>query len=220
MYSQHVLNNARVCSHRQIPVSAVVLSPVSSGSSQSRQGLKEWFHLDSSQWMPPSAFRWLSNPCIGSEKSYQILQLLTWNNFSFLLGQPLPTVIDLLQTSMSGRGKSLIHGYFLQEGSEAKAPSALPSTRTNPCPLNCTDTVRDHTVTWDDDLTQACKKCKGQGKAGNIFNLDQFCPPISAYRLKIPFSPWRNLQQKSKYAQTLFMSFILIICLHSLKTPA
>lgn len=97
MYFQHMLNNARFFSHKQIPTSATVLSPVLSGSSQPRQDPRESFHFThSSQWMPPSAFRWLNNLCVGSENIHQILQLLTWDNFSSLLHQPWPTVIDLL----------------------------------------------------------------------------------------------------------------------------
>lgn len=92
MSSQHVLNNARFSSHKQIPTSATVLIAVSSGSSQSRQGSKS----RSAQQMPPSAFRLLNSPRVGSENSCQILQLLTRDRFSCLLGQPLPTVIHLV----------------------------------------------------------------------------------------------------------------------------
>lgn len=53
-------------------------------------------------------------------------------------------------------------------------------------------------VTWDDGLTQAGKKRKEQGRTGNIFNIDQFCPSISAFSLKTPSAHGETNNRRAK----------------------
>lgn len=102
-------------------------------------------------------------------------------------------------------------------------PSVFLFQCPSPHPINRTDSMREHIVNGDDEHTQVGKqtnkkKSKEQGTTVNIFNVDQFCSPISVFGLKPSFSPQRNSYRTGKKKD--FMRFIVLICLYSPKSHA
>jgi len=53
-------------------------------------------------------------------------------------------------------------------------------------------------VTWNDELTQPCKTHTEQGGAGNIFNQDQFCPPVQPITSKFHSAHGETNNRKAK----------------------
>lgn len=165
-------------------------------------------------------FRWLNNPCLGSENSRHILQLLTPNNFSFLLcclGVPVmdyPSCIQVEEGSVWSTAVSFRRAQwtFCVPIPMPKPPSHKPHWQH--------EGAHSEWGWWayPSWKTNKQKKSKEQGTTVNIFNVDQFCSPISVFGLKPSFSPQRNSYRTGKKKD--FMRFIVLICLYSPKSHA
>lgn len=196
MYSQHVLNNGRFCSankSQQVPVHCLQphLTAVSPG-----RGWESFHWTHSSQRMPLSAFRWLNNPALGLK--IPIKSCSFWHR-----------IISAFCYTSIANGDRLaldLHKWEREESDPRWFPSAGRRRQCSfctPVPMHRPSSPKLH---WQckgarGDLgwwAYFQKKARNKAEQGTVLTSISFVTPISAYSLKIAFSPCRSWYRTAK----------------------